>query len=227
MQISKSIGVGVPVMCMVFAASGYWLYTHRAPLRESVAKQQDAAVPTATQAQNPTRFYLSLDPYNPAAWEDDNGEITTYESCNSLGVNEKVAADFPDLLPDFIFIGDQNAAREQFLADQNFVFENPQHFYKTLIGTPRNVGNEIRILSLVFVGHDGLRPGITGRMSVGMKTEVTLSEIWRVDPKGGEPQLLERIRCGEHDGFIWEHDLDFLTTVESPPRPVSDIMGGP
>ena len=220
-------------MILVFAATGYWLVNRQAiPVEVElpfVTKPADVAQTGATY-QAAVRFYLELDPSNPAAWQDNNGEIVTFESCNSLGVDENLARDFAELLPDFIFIGDQIAEREQFLQNQNFVFQHPEHFHKTLIAACRSVNGEMRIQCIVLIGHDGVNrtgsPG--GGPFFGKLPEVSLSEIWRVDPDGGAPQLLERIVQGEHDGFYWHHE-DLLTTTEHPPRPISTsmTMGGP
>ena len=221
---------GFGIITIVFAATGYWLVNRQAvPMKVElplVTKPADVTQTNAT-SQSGVRFYLELDPSNPAAWEDNNGEIRTFESCNSLGVNENLARDFPELLTDFVFIGDQIVDREQFLQDQNFTFANPEHFHKTWIAGSRNVNGETRIQSVVAIGNDGLNPAIgLGRAIFGMLPEVSLSEIWRVDPNGGAPQLLERIVQGEHDGFYWHHE-DLLTTTEHPPRPISMTMGGP
>ena len=229
MQSSRAISYVTPTTLLVFVAVAYWQYTRPdsqtvedrpATSRLAVAEQ------TTATSQTTTRFYLTLEPSNPAVWQDNNGEIVNFESCNSIGVNEKLAKDFPELLPGFIFIGDQHTARDEFLADESFVFVHTEHYYKTLIGACKSLNGETRIQSVVMVGHDGLTPDYVGRMSMGTVVEVCMSEIWRVDPDGGPPQLLERIRQGGHDGFYWYHE-DLLTTTEQPPMPISMTMGGP
>ena len=231
MQFFKPFNYSAPIFILVIAATGYWLVNRQAiPVEVELPLTTKPADVTQTGAtsQAAVRFYLELDPSNPAAWQENNGEIVTFESCNSLGVNENLARDFPELLPEFIFIGDQIAEREQFLQNQNFVFQHPEHFHKTGIAACRNVDGEMRIKSVVAIGHDGINPkiGLGGGPHSGMLTEVRLSEIWRVDPNGGAPQLLERIVQGEHDGFYWHHE-DLLTTTEHPPRPISTTLGGP
>ena len=234
MPFSKPFSYSVLIFFLFFAATGYWLVNrHAVPLKVELPLTTKPADVTQTGAasQSGVRFYLELDPSNPAAWEDNNGEIRAFESCNSLGVNENLARDFPELLPDFVFIGDQIVDREQFLQDQNFTFANPEHFHKTWVAGRRNVNGETgfywRIQCVVAIGNDGLNPAIgLGRAVNGMLPEVYLSEIWRIAADGGAPQLLERIVEGEHDGFYWHHE-DLLTTTEHPPRPISTTLGGP
>jgi hypothetical protein len=52
-----------------------------------------------------------------------------------------------------------------------------------------------------------------------MDFEALLTEIWRLEPNGAPPKLLERLHFKEAGGILWLHN-GLLTTTEGLPDPL-------
>jgi hypothetical protein len=110
--------------------TGLWLA--RTETHEYSSESKPATIAAQSNPTSSQQFYLMRDSLKAGEYFRAR-EGLLFESHNSLGVPEEIAEDFAELLPDFMFIGDENAAREQFLVDQAYIFQNPQHYFKTVI----------------------------------------------------------------------------------------------
>ena len=228
--------LGAPVLgftILTFAATTAWLVQ---PRKNSGPDAEEKSDIQSAQVDGSSYFYLESDDPSASLLNNEDTEPRGnwfFESQNSTGVSEGLAQQFPELLPDFVFIGDQNAAREQFLINKGHHFQRATHHYKTVIRQRGNVNGEIRIIASVTVGIDaeftmaeacawGKATGFSYGGGMGPKAEVMIQELWRIDANREAPALLERIISGVHDNMLWGFN-NFRITTESPPEPVAQF----
>jgi hypothetical protein len=155
------------------------------------------AASSATSADDP--FFV----FNNGSLVDFFQGDQFFGSQDKVGVDSTVMNAYSLQTDDFLYIGSLNADREQFLATQGTILNNPNRKWHVNIIETGVVGGDVRVQVIGTVGMDvahngGIRMGIEGEVD----------EIWKLDLVGTQPTLLERT-IKYHNGVA--------THAESPP----------
>ena len=110
-----------------------------------------------------------------------------FGSQDKTGIDKEVFVAHQNELDDFLYIGQLNPDREQYLTAQGVSLQNPTRKWHVEIVEAGAVNGEMRVSVIACVGNDveengGIRLGI----------EAQVSEIWKLDTVGAMPTLLDR-----------------------------------
>ena len=205
---------------LTLLAVGFAMTRHHGPSSEVVI-----GLPTRTAETPGTVLVATLNP-PPFVRPDDpffvfnNGSITDFSrgdqffgSQDKVGVDATIMDSYSGELDDFIFIGTKNAEREQFLNANGTTLDNANRKWHVIIGKAGAVNSDVRVRVVAYVGMDVEENG-GKRMGIEKKVH----EIWKLDPIGDQPVLLERT-LDRHNG-VFTHaespipDLTWTTGIQ-------------
>ncbi len=179
---------------------------------EEIEIPLDKGIPVAASIREPS-------PVDDAFFIFNNGSTTDFfegdqrfGQASKVGVDATVMNAYPNRIGDFVFIGDQNTTREQFLLGQGITLSDPSRTWLVYIDESGSVNGDFRVHACALVGktesyNGGLRPHIDGQVS----------EIWKLQTGSGQPTLLER-------KLHWHNHVS--THLESPILSIPSLPAG-
>lgn len=135
-------------------------------------------------ASNNLEFY-EFDYFDAAG---EHHSIPNFGTQDRVGVVKAIQDALPGRVADFMFIGDQRAAREQFVTAKGHAFVHPDHIWDARIIEFGTVNGATRLAVIVDVGVLADDPYLIQRNND--LESFGLSEIWELG--SGDPVLLDR-----------------------------------
>lgn len=193
MKKHRTIGIATCAAALLLLVIVKWQsYSNREPdtkpnetrvQRRSNSTQDRQVLTTTSGPQDDSEFFV----YNNDDVNDFFRGSQFFGTMNKLGVNSSVMNVYPDEIADFKFIASKNSDREQFLASNGTTLTNENRKWLVEVDNAGIVGDAVRVSVIANVGSD-----VTENGGIRMGVEQVVCEIWKLDPIGNQPVLLDR-----------------------------------
>jgi len=130
---------------------------------------------------------IELFVYNNGDPNDFFHGFKSFGAVDKLGVNSTVLNAHPAERDDFEAIARKKSDREQFLVGKGILLTNEDRRWHVLVELAVTIGSDVRLNVSASVGND-----VTENGGIRMGVEQTIHEIWKLDPTGNVPILLDR-----------------------------------
>ena len=141
-----------------------------------------------------------------------------FGSQDKTGVDQAVWNANQNDVVELLFIGQCNSDREQFLTANGILLQNPNRTWQVKIDSFGTVNGETRVEVISDVGSDLEQNG-----GIRLGVEKTVNEIWKLDPIGSTPTLLDRSTI--HFRGLYTHAES--PVIPTPPWPNPTDRFGP